>query len=140
MECEELELAVKTGVWLGISLIIIAWGLDMSYSNFDVVSQPFCEESVFLSLANIQEKISKVAEDLFCVCDSVTSPLAFWAAQGYAAQANVGSRAEELVFACSLCSVLNCVPTIGQGSEMLSKINILSVVRSRLGLVWQLLA
>lgn len=90
-----------------ISLIRIAWGLDMSYSNFDLVSQPFCEESVPLTLANIQEKISKVAEDLFCVCDSVTSPLAFWAAWGYAAQANVGSRVEELVFPCSLCSVLN---------------------------------
>lgn len=62
---------------------------------------------MFLSLANIQEKNSKVAEELVCVWDSVTSPLAFWAAQGYAAQANVGGRAAELSVACSLCGGLN---------------------------------
>lgn len=89
MECEESEeLAVKTGVWLSI---LIVWGLDTSYCNFDLVSQPFCEQSVLLTLANIREKISKVAEDGFCVCDPATSPLAFWAARGSAAQANVGA-------------------------------------------------
>lgn len=96
------------GVWLGILFSIInVWGLDISYSNFYPVSQSFHEESVFLSLANIQEKNSKVPRELACVWDSVTSPLAFWAAQGYAAQANMGGWAAELGFACSLCSGLN---------------------------------
>ena len=85
LERKDLELAVEMGVWLGISLSIInVRGLDMSYSNFYLVSQLFREESVFLSLANIQEKNFKVAEELVCVWDSVPSPLAFWAAQGYA--------------------------------------------------------
>lgn len=96
------------GVWLSIlSSIINARGSDISYSNFYPVSQPFHEESVFLSLANIQEKNSQVAEELVCVEDSVTSPLAFWAAQGYAAQANMGGSAAELGFVCSLCGGLN---------------------------------
>lgn len=97
LERSELELAVEMGIWLGTLLSIInVQGLDVSYSNFYLVSQPFHEESVFLSPANNQEKNSKVAEELVCVWDSVTSPLAFWAAQGYAAQANVGGRAAEL--------------------------------------------
>lgn len=108
LERTELELAVEMGVWLGVlPSFRNAWGLDMSYSNFYLASQAFHEESVFLSLANIQEKNSKVAEEPVCVRDSVTPPLAFWAAEGDAAQADVGCRAAELGFACSLCGGLN---------------------------------
>jgi len=45
LECRGLELAVEMGARLGISSYIInAWGLDVSYSNLYVVSQPFHEE------------------------------------------------------------------------------------------------
>lgn len=52
--------------------IINTQGLDMSYGNLHLVSQP----SHVFCLVNIQEKNSKVAEALVCVWDSVTSPLA----------------------------------------------------------------
>lgn len=99
LERREPGLAVETGARLGLAWSVVpARGAGKSYSNWYLVPQPFCEESVILSLANSQEKNSKVAAEPACVWVSLTSPLALGAAQEHATRAIVGSRARSALF------------------------------------------
>lgn len=97
LERKEPGLAVETGARLGLALSIVpARGAGKSYSNWYLVPQPFCEESLFLRLANSQEENSKVAAEPAVF--GLTSPLALRAAQEHATRANAGSRARSAVF------------------------------------------